>query len=41
MVMIPLGSDGDPRPDLLIKKQRAYCPFENDDRGKWDTPYHQ
>ena len=39
--MIPLGSDGEPRPDLLIWKQRPYSPLENDTLGKWDIPYHQ
>lgn len=41
MVVIPLGSDGEPRLDLLVKKRRPYCPPTNNTRGKWDIPYHQ
>lgn len=41
MPMIPLGSDGEPRPDLVIKrKSEAYAP-EDHRKSKWDMPYHQ
>jgi hypothetical protein len=39
--MIPVGSDGEPCLDLMIKKKQIYRPLENDARRESDIPYHQ
>ena len=39
--MIPIGSDGEPRPDLLANR-KIYAPdLLGDPRKKWDIPYHR
>ena len=39
--MIPVGSDGEPRPDLLAKR-KVYVPdLMGDLRNKRDIPYHR
>jgi hypothetical protein len=38
MVLIPGGSDGETRPDLLIKKPRAMADCEDCRKSKWDMP---
>ena len=34
--MIPVGADGEPRPDLIRKKKPRIL-----DPKRWDVPYHQ
>jgi hypothetical protein len=41
MPMIPLGGDGEPRPDLVIKRKSEAYVFEDCRKSKWDMPYHQ
>jgi hypothetical protein len=38
--MVPVGSDGEPRPDLLIKPPRTIAGSEDYRKSKWDMPYH-
>jgi len=37
MSMIPVGSDGEPRPDLVVRRKK---PRILDDK-RWDIPYHK
>jgi hypothetical protein len=39
MVMIPLGADGEPRPDLLREKPRTIANCEDYRKSNWDMPY--
>jgi hypothetical protein len=41
MAMIPVGSDGEPRPDLLVKRRIRIPDIAGDPRNKWDIPYHR
>jgi hypothetical protein len=40
MVMIPVGAEGEPRLDLLIKKPRTIANCEDYRKSKWDMRYH-
>jgi hypothetical protein len=39
MVMIPMGSDGEPRPDLLLRR-KSYS-LKEMLGSKWDVAYHR
>jgi hypothetical protein len=41
MVLMPVGAEGEPRLDLLIKKPRTTANCEDYRKSKWDMPYHQ
>jgi hypothetical protein len=44
MVMIPVGSDGEPMLELVVKQildQARSQSQSNDPRKKWDIPYHR
>jgi len=41
-MMIPAGSDGEPRPDLLIKKtEQLVLKHGEYVRSRWDVQYHR
>ena len=41
MAMIPVGADGEPRLDLLIRKPMTIANCEDYRKSKWDMSYHQ